>query len=180
MAEFTPADKLAILASMVDQTGAVVIEKVKCGCCSGESQILHCWNESVKCPRCSARIASGIPRRPVPGEITAEHLTSAIATYRSAYTGLLEGREVTQEELPGVECERTITEREKAAVEFALLVLDRVARLAEAQARKEASLGEEQVNTGSPGTGVRSAVRPAPAPSEAPPESGGAGGDAGA
>lgn len=131
-------NRLEVIRKVAESEGAVLVEHFVCSRCRHPQQTIHLWLETLRCCRCGQMNPSAVPRRPTPGEVTAEHLAQAVQTYRAAYKMLLDGRAISDLEVEGA---RTISGEDHSAVKFALETLDRVARLAGEMARKEAADG---------------------------------------
>lgn len=114
---------------------AVVVEFVVCPKCSSQGYTVHTWDETVPCPACQHRIASKVPRRTQPGEVTFQHLKLALETLIGCYSvSPLNGfSSVVEWNAFTPECRDAITRNISAA---AVAVLKQVDNLAVAFAAK--------------------------------------------
>lgn len=74
----TPNKLAKLIELMVEQTGAVCIERLHCDRCEHTSTYIHPFLERVLCGKCEASLRSHIPRRPDPGEPTAADYEEAL------------------------------------------------------------------------------------------------------
>lgn len=131
-------NRLEVIRKVAESEGAVLVEHFVCCKCRPPQQTIHLWLETLRCQKCGQMNPSRVPRKPTKGETTSEHLVQALRTYLRAYTLLLDGRDIAELEL---DCERTITREDHAAVKFAIKTIERVAGLADKLASQEGSNG---------------------------------------
>lgn len=75
--------------TMTRQAGQIVLEIFDCDGCGMRTILGHYWQESMPCSHCGARMSSKTPRRPQAGEVTMDHMTTALETLRECYQNSL-------------------------------------------------------------------------------------------
>lgn len=66
------------MISSVKKHGYAILEQRKCDKCGKEFSFSHTFVESVACPHCGNRVASGIPIPQRPGDLSASHYEAAL------------------------------------------------------------------------------------------------------
>lgn len=124
-----PEESMGQILAIARAGKACIVEHHVCPKCRRDQFLFHHWSETLKCIFCGHAAASAVPRPPRPGEVTAEHMAQAIATYQEAYAAIPLGGEVEPEDFqqlpPGIQ---NLVNRQSLA--FARTVLGRVQRLA--------------------------------------------------
>lgn len=87
-----------ILTELAAGHGVVVAECFRCTKCSEITKTVHPFAEALSCNHCGHRNESKAPRRPVAGEVTADHLANAIDTLTHTYGNHALNRWSTPEE----------------------------------------------------------------------------------
>jgi hypothetical protein len=82
------AHGMSVIIEQSVEHGAVVCEALQCSKCQNHSYIVHRWTETIQCQTCGMTHASRVPRLPMPGEVTLDHLTQALATLRQTYANV--------------------------------------------------------------------------------------------